>query len=382
MASIAGRSRTSSAGSRRGPRPGARRPPAGRARGPPRRRRPSRPRRPGLGERAAHPLPRAGHDRDPSVERPGHALAVPPDREAVSSRRSPLMIVSPYVLRIRDARPARTAPRRRPHGRLRGRDLHGVQLRDRARRVRGDRARGRPGGRGGHSKDDIGHGLRRPGGVPRQPGQRVGRPDRAPPRPFDRPGSRAPGARRRVHLRAVRRRRHEPGREGGLDPGRGRARRALWRVGRSGDGAHRAGWRRGRRRADRAGRGGGLRRRHRDRHRRGLRRHDDGLGEGEATVDIERIAAIRAVTPAHLALHGGTGVRPEQLVAAIGAGITKVSYFHGMAHDALDALRAVVETEPHGMLATTLDEAIRPAFRDRCRQTIRLYGGPGRAPGG
>ena len=60
-----------------------------------------------------------------------------------------------------------------------------------------------------------------------------------------------------------------------------------------------------------------------------------GLGEGEATVDIERIAAIRAATPAHLALHGGTGVPPDQLVAAIGAGITKVSYFHGMAHDAL-----------------------------------------------
>ena len=107
-----------------------------------------------------------------------------------------------------------------------------------------------------------------------------------------------------------------------------------------------------------------------------------GLGEGEANVDIERIAAIHAVTPAHLALHGGTGVPPDQLVAAIRAGITKVSYFHGMAQDALDALRAAVETTPHGMLATTLDEAIRPAFRDRCRQMIRLYGGPGRPPGG
>jgi fructose-bisphosphate aldolase, class II len=107
-----------------------------------------------------------------------------------------------------------------------------------------------------------------------------------------------------------------------------------------------------------------------------------GLGENEADVDIKRIAAIQAVTPAHLALHGGTGVPPDQLVAAIRAGITKVSYFHGMAHDATVALRDVVATEPHGMLATTLDEAIRPAFRDRCRQMIRLYGGPGRPPGG
>jgi len=107
-----------------------------------------------------------------------------------------------------------------------------------------------------------------------------------------------------------------------------------------------------------------------------------GLGEGQAVVDVERVAAIHAVTPAYLALHGGTGVQPDQLVAAIGAGITKVSYFHGMAHDALDALRAAVETTAHGMLASALDESIRPAFRERCRQMIRLYGGPGRAPGG
>jgi len=106
-----------------------------------------------------------------------------------------------------------------------------------------------------------------------------------------------------------------------------------------------------------------------------------GMGDGEADVDIERIAAIRAATPAYLALHGGTGVKPDQLVAAIKAGITKVSYFHGMAHDAREALRVALETTPHGMLASALDEAIRPAFRDRCRQMIRLYGGPGRPPG-
>jgi fructose-bisphosphate aldolase, class II len=107
-----------------------------------------------------------------------------------------------------------------------------------------------------------------------------------------------------------------------------------------------------------------------------------GMGEGEAVVDIDRVAAIHAATPAHLALHGGTGVQPGQLVAAIAAGITKVSYFHGMAHDGLEALRTAIESTPHGMLATALDESLRPAFRDRCRQMIRLYGGPGRPPGG
>jgi fructose-bisphosphate aldolase, class II len=107
-----------------------------------------------------------------------------------------------------------------------------------------------------------------------------------------------------------------------------------------------------------------------------------GLSAGEAVVDVDRIAAIRAVTPAFLSLHGGTGVRPEDLVAAIHAGITKISYFHGMARDAQDALRASLKSAPHGMLATTLDEALRTAFRDRCRQMLQLYGGPGRPAGG
>ena len=106
-----------------------------------------------------------------------------------------------------------------------------------------------------------------------------------------------------------------------------------------------------------------------------------GLAQGEAYVDLDRIEAIRAATPVHLALHGGTGVAPDDLVAAIRAGITKVSYFHGMANDALEALRAALVDAPHGMLASVLDEAIRPAFRDRCREMLGLYGRPGRPAG-
>jgi fructose-bisphosphate aldolase class II len=106
-----------------------------------------------------------------------------------------------------------------------------------------------------------------------------------------------------------------------------------------------------------------------------------GLAEGEAHLDFDRIAAIRAATPVHLALHGGTGVAPDELTAAIRAGMTKVSYFHGMAHDALNSLRIAVADAPHGMLATVLDEAIRPAFRDRCLEMLERLGDPGRAAG-
>jgi len=106
-----------------------------------------------------------------------------------------------------------------------------------------------------------------------------------------------------------------------------------------------------------------------------------GLAAGEATVDLALIGAIRAATPAHLALHGGTGVPASMLTAAIRAGITKVSYFHGMAADALDALRVALVGAPHGMLASVLDDAIRVPFRDRCLAMLEVYGAPGRPAG-
>jgi fructose/tagatose bisphosphate aldolase len=79
------------------------------------------------------------------------------------------------------------------------------------------------------------------------------------------------------------------------------------------------------------------------------------------------------------ALHGGTACHRRSRCRDRRR-ITKVSYFHGMAHDA--SMRCASRSrQRHGMLACALDESLRPAFRDRCRQMIRLYGGSGRAPG-
>jgi fructose/tagatose bisphosphate aldolase len=105
-----------------------------------------------------------------------------------------------------------------------------------------------------------------------------------------------------------------------------------------------------------------------------------GLGQGQANIDLGLIRSISSSTPAFQALHGGTGGEPSQIVEAIAAGIAKISYFHGMAEDALGALREASQSTPHGMLASLLDESLRPAFRERCRAMIRTFGGPGRRP--
>jgi fructose-bisphosphate aldolase, class II len=105
-----------------------------------------------------------------------------------------------------------------------------------------------------------------------------------------------------------------------------------------------------------------------------------GQSEGQAELDIPRLRAIRAATDVHLALHGGTGVDPAQVVASIAAGITKISYFHGMAADATARLGAGLPSTPHGMIATLLDESFRESYGQRCRAMLRIYGTPSRAP--
>jgi fructose-bisphosphate aldolase class II len=104
-----------------------------------------------------------------------------------------------------------------------------------------------------------------------------------------------------------------------------------------------------------------------------------GLSRGEAHINLELLADIRSRVPAFLALHGGTGAPPTELVASIRGGIVKVSYFHGMALEALARLRGAIDETPHGMIATLLD-GVRPAFRDRCLEMIAFLGSPDRPP--
>jgi ketose-bisphosphate aldolase len=105
-----------------------------------------------------------------------------------------------------------------------------------------------------------------------------------------------------------------------------------------------------------------------------------GQSPGTAQLDIPRLREISAATPVHLALHGGTGVPSDQVVAAIEAGITKVSYFHGMARAAAERLLDELPDTPHGMLTTLLDGCLRETYGAECARMIGVYGTPTAAP--
>jgi ketose-bisphosphate aldolase len=81
-------------------------------------------------------------------------------------------------------------------------------------------------------------------------------------------------------------------------------------------------------------------------------------------VDIERLAAIRARTAAHLVLHGGSGVPPEMVAQAIGlagGGVSKVNIATDLEQAALAALGRAERMTNAEMSALPAEQRARAA---------------------
>lgn len=98
-----------------------------------------------------------------------------------------------------------------------------------------------------------------------------------------------------------------------------------------------------------------------------------GLLPGQAHLDFERLQVIRATVPCYLSLHGGTGVKPEELAEATRRGISKVSYFTGLSHAAVDRLRQQVGEDDAPRL-TTLMMGMRESMQQKVVEQITLFG--------
>lgn len=107
---------------------------------------------------------------------------------------------------------------------------------------------------------------------------------------------------------------------------------------------------------------------------------------GETDLDLERLAAIHARVPVPLVLHGGTGIAPRSLQAAIRLGVAKVNYGTCLKQAYLKAVRAAISQEsgdPHVLLGRGGPRDVlvegRLAVRDAVLQRIGLLGCCGRA---
>lgn len=96
-----------------------------------------------------------------------------------------------------------------------------------------------------------------------------------------------------------------------------------------------------------------------------------------ADLDIPRIAAIAEITGLPLALHGGSGVREEDLAAAIQAGISKVNVDAEVRGRYIRSLKGVVGSigttdAPDHVVLARYPRVVRDEVRSAVRRRIRL----------
>jgi fructose/tagatose bisphosphate aldolase len=94
-------------------------------------------------------------------------------------------------------------------------------------------------------------------------------------------------------------------------------------------------------------------------------------------LDLALLDELRSGVTCRLSLHGGSGVPEDQLAAAIHGGISKVSFFHGLAEVALQRLREATAATTPGEIATLAAE-LRAGFRERCSSLVDALGSGGK----
>lgn len=112
------------------------------------------------------------------------------------------------------------------------------------------------------------------------------------------------------------------------------------------------------------------------------------LTTGTAAIDLPRLQAIDAAVGIPLAIHGGTGFPPDDVAAAITAGVAKFNVGTRLKKSFLESVMANAATwtgaeSVHDLVGshkeTDFLEAGKAAIVDSVRSLIRLYGGTGMA---
>jgi len=112
------------------------------------------------------------------------------------------------------------------------------------------------------------------------------------------------------------------------------------------------------------------------------------LAAGGAALDLERLAAIHAVVPVPLVLHGGTGIPPQLVPKAAARGVAKVNYGMKMKLAYLDGMRTALAGAPpnpdvHALVGGRHQTDVLGRAQARVRELLvslmRAYGSAGRA---
>jgi fructose/tagatose bisphosphate aldolase len=94
---------------------------------------------------------------------------------------------------------------------------------------------------------------------------------------------------------------------------------------------------------------------------------------GQQALDLDQLEQIARRVAAPLVLHGGTGIAPDSLRAAIARGVTKVNYGTYLKQRYLTAIRAALQRDvanPHELLGLGGDHDVMVAGRHAVRDAV------------
>ena len=101
-----------------------------------------------------------------------------------------------------------------------------------------------------------------------------------------------------------------------------------------------------------------------------------GISLDEPSLDIERIAAIRALIPEQVALvlHAGSGIPDDQIRAAIEAGIANIHINTDMRIAFVDELKHTIIASPDEVAMYKLDAPAMEAMKKVVKEKLVLFG--------
>ncbi len=104
-----------------------------------------------------------------------------------------------------------------------------------------------------------------------------------------------------------------------------------------------------------------------------------GQYKGEPRLDYERLAAIKAVAPVPIVLHGSSGVPDEAVRKAIELGVCKVNIDTNIREAFVWKMRELIAANPGEIDPRKILGPARDAAKDLIAEKIRLFGSSGKA---
>lgn len=104
-----------------------------------------------------------------------------------------------------------------------------------------------------------------------------------------------------------------------------------------------------------------------------------GMYKAAPRLDFQRVSDIVEAEPIPIALHGGTGMSPEQFTELIGRGCAKINISTALKIRYMDANREFLNDNPGKYDPPTLFRYVRAAVIDMAKEHLRLFDSEGRA---